>query len=222
MHTHLSRAARGLAAAGLMSLSLASGAADPADRRVEQMREMARQAQQALQASQAEQAKLQGEKAALAGEQAKLAQSLSAAEAKARAGSAREQRLQASVTELSAERDRLKQELAAQAEALATMQQGLDSTATQLGTAQRVAAEQRQTTVAVTALLERSVQSLEKAEAANRELLRLGLQAADAYARETPEGMRSRDNPVGGFAAVRIESRAEELRRDMARQRIAP
>jgi chromosome segregation ATPase len=222
MHTHLSTVARGLVAAGLMSLSLASGAADPADRRVEQMREMARQAQQALQQSQAEQAKLQAEKATLAGEQTRLSQSLSAAEAKARAGSAREQRLQASLTELSAERDRLKQELAAQADALAKAQLGLDSSATQLSAAQRVAAEQRQTTATVTALLERSVQSLEKAEAANRELLRLGLQAADAYARETPEGMRSRDNPVGGFAAVRIEGRAEELRRDMARQRIKP
>ena len=71
-------------------------------------------------------------------------------------------------------------------------------------------------------MLGRSVKALADAEAANQSLLRLGLQAADAYARATPEASRSRDNPLGGFAAVRLEDQAEALRREMAALQLKP
>lgn len=204
-----------------LSFAALSLAAD-ADRRVEQMRDAARRAQQALQQAQAEQGRLQAEKAALAAEQAQLQQGLQTSERRQQAAARQAQALQAQLSSAQDEQARLGAERDALKQALAQAQAGRDEALAQQRLARSQAAAQRETLQAVLALLQRNVQALAQAEAHNRELLRLGQQAANAWAQATPQAMRSRDNPLDGLAAVRLEDQAEALRREMAQHQVLP
>jgi hypothetical protein len=81
---------------------------------------------------------------------------------------------------------------------------------------------QRQVTASVTALLEKSTAALARAEQANRSLHKLALEAVEAYSRRTPEAMRVRDEPFLGLGAVALEEEAENLRKALDAQRVAP
>lgn len=206
------------AALGFSAMCLAADA----DRRVEQMRDAARRAQQALQQAQAEQGRLHAEKAALAAEQVQLQQGLQASERRQQAAARQAQALQAQLATAQAEQARLGTERDALKQALAEAQAGRDDALAQQRLARSQASAQRETLQAVLALLQRNVQALAQAEAHNRELLRLGQQAANAWAQATPQAMRSRDNPLDGLAAVHLEDQAETLRREMAQHQVLP
>ena len=79
--------------------------------------------------------------------------------------------------------------------------------------------EQRRLNAAVVALLERSVAALAGAEAKNRTLHKLGLQAVEAWRIATPEGQHAGDEPFFGIASVRLEDQAETLRQALDAQR---
>ena len=206
----------------IMLLALAAQAtpaADADDKRVTQAREAARRAQAALQQAQQERDTLRQQQAGVTAEKDALAQLLSRAQSDARQGQAKPAPPQQALTQAQAELERLRAELAAErtqrekAEAAAT-----DATAH----GQQALQAQRQVTAAVSALLEKSVQALGRAEEANRNLHGLGLQAVEAYTQRTPEAMRTRSEPFLQIGAVRLEGEAETLRKAMDLQRVAP
>lgn len=194
-------------------------AADADDKRLALAKEAARRAQAALQQAQQERDTLRQQQAGAAAEQDALTQRLTRAQADARQGQAKQAQQQQALTQAQAELERLRAELAAErtqrekAEAAAT-----DATAH----GQQALQAQRQVTAAVSALLEKSVQALGRAEEANRNLHGLGLQAVEAYTQRTPEAMRTRSEPFLQIGAVRLEGEAETLRKAMDLQRVAP
>lgn len=188
------------------------------DKRSAQLREAARRAQQQLQQAQQELTGIKAERDKLAAQEQSNQQALAAEKAQSRGQAAS---LRTSLDRAKAEGERLQGDLKneqAQREALA---RELEEAQTKLQATAQTLEEQRRITQAVTALLERSVKALASAEDANRQLHALGLKAVTAYTQATPEAMRAHDEPFLGLAAVRLDNEAEELRREMANQRVA-
>lgn len=209
-----------LARAGLAgALLLAQGVHAEDDKRSAQLREAARRAQQQLQQAQQELSSIKTERDKLAAQEQSNQQALAAVQAQSRGQVAG---LRASLDRSKADGERLQGDLKnEQAQREATARE-LEATQAKLQVTAQTLDEQRRITQAVTALLERSVKALASAEDANRQLHALGLKAVTAYTQATPEAMRAHDEPFLGLAAVRLDNEAEELRRDMASQRIAP
>lgn len=208
-----------LACVGVVSVALLAGAAHAEDdRRSAQLREAARRAHQQLQQAQQELSSITAERDKLAAQEQSNQQALAAAQTKSRGQVAN---LRASLDRSKAEGERLQADLKnerAQREAAA---RELEATQAKLQATSQTLEEQRRITQAVTALLERSVKALASAENANRQLHALGLKAVTAYTQATPEAMRAHDEPFLGLAAVRLDNEAEELRREMANQKVA-
>jgi chromosome segregation ATPase len=189
------------------------------DKRSAQLREAARRAQQQLQQAQQELNGIKAERDKLAAQEQSNQQALAAEKAQSRGQAAT---LRASLDRAKADGERLQGDLKTEQTQREALAKELEATQTKLQTTSQTLDEQRRITQAVTALLERSVKALASAEEANRQLHALGLKAVTAYTQATPEAMRAHDEPFLGLAAVRLDNEAEELRRDMANQRIAP
>lgn len=203
-------------------LALGAGGVHAADedKRLQAARDTLRRAQQQLQQSQTERSALQRDKASLAEERDKLSQALAASEAKLRSVSARQTQLSGTVASTEAEAVKLRDELAREAGARQELARQLEAQQVRGSAMQQALEDQTRVTAAVTALLQRSVQSLSESEAKNRELHALGLQALQAYLHDTPVAQRAHDEPFLGLGLVSLEGRAEELRRAMAAQQI--
>jgi len=206
------------ALAVLCSVALAH-AADGGDKRLAQAKEVARAAQAALQQAQQERDTLRQQQATDKAEKEQLAQRLSRAEGAARGEQAAKVQQAQALTVAQAELAQLRTELAAEHQRRERAERAAADATAQ---GQQALASQRQVTAAVTALLEKSVASLARAEQANRTLHGLGLQAVDAYTQRTPEAMRARSEPFLALGAVTLEEEAEGLRRALDAQRVAP
>ncbi|MBQ0942885.1 hypothetical protein KAK07_06030 [Ideonella sp. 4Y16] len=198
------------------------GALAQDDKRSAALREAARRAQAAAQAAQQEAAQLRSERDALARadqtRQTELDQRRTAQRTAAGQLAAARQALaqaQAERDRLNADHDRTRGERDEIAQRLQRQQAETERLQSEL-------AEQRRLTQTLSALLQRSTQSLAAAESANRQLQTLGLQAVDAYQHATPEAMRARDEPFLGLAAVRLGNEAELLRREMGALKLVP
>jgi chromosome segregation ATPase len=207
----------------LAALCQVTSAADD-DRRLAAAREALRRTQEALQTAQQTVAKLQNEQAALTQDKARLEAALAAAQGQvtARQREAAALRVQTAQDGSAAqsERERLQAELAQQRAGREAAEHKLDATVQALNASRSELGDQRRTTASVTALLERSVKALGDAEAKNRKLLDLGLQAVEAWRHATPEAFRARDEPFLGLADVRLENQAEVLRAGLDAQRL--
>lgn len=202
----------------LLALAVqAPHAADANDKRVTQAREAARRAQAALQQAQQERDTLRQQQAAASAEKEGLEQRLTRAQADARSGQAKQAQQQQALAQAQAELERLRHELAAER----TQREKAEAAAAEAtAKGQQALLAQRQVTASVSALLEKSVQALSRAEQANRTLHGLGLQAVDAYTQRTPEAMRTRSEPFLQIGAVRLEEEAETLRKAMDLHRV--
>ncbi|HJV71242.1 hypothetical protein [Ideonella sp.] len=203
-------------------LALAAGVAhgaDANDRRVAQAKEAARRAQAALQQVQQERDALRQQQTSTAAEKEALDQRLLHAQADARANQAREKQQAQALAAARAELERVRADLAAE-RGRREKAEGLVAEERLQG--QQALQAQRQLTTSVAALLEKSVQSLARAEQANRQLHALGLQAVDAYTQRTPEAMRTRSEPFLALGAVQLEDEAETLRKALDAHRVAP
>jgi hypothetical protein len=72
----------------------------------------------------------------------------------------------------------------------------------------------------VTQLLQRSTEALADAEAKNRQLHTLAVQAVERYRSKTPAETAMQGDPLFGLTQVRIENVADELRAQMDAQKI--
>ena len=197
--------------------SVAAHAAD--DKRLAQAKEAARKAQAALQQTQQERDTLRQQQAAMAAEKTALDERLSKAQADARASQSRHARQAQALAGAEAELARVRAELA---DERVRREKAEAAAAESIAQAQQALQAQRQVTASVTALLEKSTAALARAEEANRTLHGLGLQAVDAYTQRTPEAMRTRSEPFLALGAVKLEDEAENLRKALDAQRVAP
>jgi chromosome segregation ATPase len=195
-------------------LALNATAAEP-DKRLQQAREAARAAQAAAQTAQQDKATALRERDAVAEERDKLARAAGAAR---RDTAAQQARLQA----LETERLALQQTQAADQAQIKTLTEALQKAQDQVSAGTLALAEQRRSTAAVVALLQRSTAALARTEAANRQLHTLGLQAVEAWATRTPEAMRQRDEPFLQLGLVDLENEAEGLRKQLDALQLVP
>ena len=197
-----------------LALLIAAGAhAD--DKRLDQTREALRRAQAALQSTQAQRDALQQDKAHLEQDRQGADAALAQAQAKAREAGAQRARVDASLAATAVERDTLRGELEALRTEHAALEKRLEETLSQVADAQSRAADQRRTSLALGGLLQRSVQSLADGEKQNLALYQLGQQAMGAYRQCELHGSGSTDGSLPGLFDVKLENRAEQLRRDM-------
>ena len=198
-----------------LALLVAAGCAHADDKRLDQAREALHRAQAALQSTQAQRDALQQEKAHAEQDKQAADAALAAAQAKARDAGAQRARLDASLAATSGERDQLRAEVERLRAERAALQQQLEQVQAASTEAQTRAAEQRRTTLALGALLQRSVQSLADGEKQNLALYRLGEQAMGAYRPCELHGGGSSDGSLPGLASIKLVSVSEQLRRDM-------
>lgn len=205
----------------LLALLCASSAwGQPAeDKRLMQARDMARQATEQAQQAQKDLAVARRERDSLLADKAKLEAELaeerrSSHNARAQLSEERGQR-QGQIGDIQASLEAERSARSQQDAQLAALRE-------QVSNAERALAEQRQLTQTVSSLLEQSVQALERAETSNRELHSLGLQAVQAW-REAAAGSGLGREPFLQLTQVRVNSQAEQLRRQMDhRQLTAP
>jgi len=197
-----------------LALTLNAPAAEP-DKRLQQAREAARAAQAAAQTAQQDKAAALRERDAAAEERDKLARAAGSAR---RESAAQLARLQA----LEAERLTLQQAQLADQSQIKSLTEALQTAQELAGASALALAEQRRSTSAVVALLQRSTAALARTEAANRQLHTLGLQAVEAWATRTPEAMRQRDEPFLQLGLVDLENEAEGLRKQLDALQLVP
>lgn len=205
----------------LLALALAVTAgqtiaqAKPEDRERIQLRRM----QAALQESQAHLAALQAEKAGWQRDKETHTAELQRSQAGARGLQAQQEQAQRQLEQLRQQLAQAgttaQQTQAAAGEREAALQQ-------QLLRQQREVAELRQGNAALAGLLERKTQALVAAEARNRELHGLGMEAVDRWLAKTPGELNLQREPLLGWGAVRAEDRAEALRARIDAQRQPP
>jgi chromosome segregation ATPase len=203
-----------------LTLALSTGlgmAADGSDKKLAQAREAARKAQAALQQAQQERDTLRQQQAAMTAEKQALDQRLSKAQADARAGQGRQAQQSLALAAAEAELTRVR---AALADERVRREKAEAAAAESLAQSEQALQAQRQVTASVSALLEKSVAALARAEAANRALHGLGVQAVDAYTQRTPEAMRTRSEPFLALGAVTLEDEAQKLRQALDAQRV--
>jgi chromosome segregation ATPase len=179
------------------------------DAKVSREREALRRSQAALRQAQEQQAVLTKEKADLAAEKGKRDEELK--RTGAQLGSVRGEvaRLQARVAQLAAEVEQLKADSARDKEAAA---KAADTAAERIVRTERLLSERTQTVTSLTALLERSTTALAASEEANRKMYAFGREMIEQYRRATSAEEFLASEPVIGFAAVRRENVAEDLR----------
>ena len=194
---------------------LLAGTAHADDKRLDQTREALRRAQAALQSTQAQRDALQQEKTRIEQDKQAGDAALAQAQSKAREAGAQRAHLDASLAATSAERDTLRTELETLRAEHAALGKRLEDTLAQVAEAQSRAADQRRTSLALGGLLQRSVQSLADGEKQNLALYQLGQQAMGAYRQCELHGSGSTDGSLPGLFEVKLENRAEQLRRDM-------
>jgi len=169
-------------------------------------REALRRAQNALRAATDQQSQLQADKAALTQDKDKLAEQLKAEQGRGQAASAKlrgaEQRAEALQAELDAANKARQQHEAA-------AQQREQELTLQLQTARTL-----------TTLLERSTTELAGAEDKNRQLYAIGQQLVQRYLGRKPDEIPGIADPVLGLTAIKLENYAEEMRAQLAAQRV--
>ena len=180
-------------------------------------REALRRAQNALRAATDQQSQLQADKAALTQDKDKLAEQLKAEQGRGQAASAKlrgaEQRAEALQAELDAANKARQQHEAA-------AQQREQELTLQLQAARREGAEHLQTARTLTTLLERSTTELAGAEDKNRQLYAIGQQLVQRYLGRKPDEIPGIADPVLGLTAIKLENYAEEMRAQLAAQRV--
>jgi chromosome segregation ATPase len=216
LRIHRSRRGVACVVATCLAIVLAPAHADD-DKRLALTRDALHRAQQALQTVQAERDALQQKNVTLEQEKAARDRELAQATARARDAGAQRARTDAALSSAQGERDRLKTTLDGAQADRTTLQQQLAETQARLAQAQAQAADQRRTTLAIGALLQRSVQSLDAAEKQNHALADQGRVALDSWRTCETSGSGHVQATLGepGFAGVWAESRAEVLRREM-------
>ncbi|HEX5682699.1 MAG TPA: hypothetical protein VFY73_01580 [Ideonella sp.] len=202
-----------------LAWSTVAHTADAGDKRLAQAKEAARRAQAALQQAQQERDTLRQQQAAAVAEKDALDERLSKAQADARSSHRRHTEQTQALASAQAELVRVRAELA---DERALREKAEAAAADTVSQAQQALQAQRQVTASVSALLEKSVAALARAEEANRALHGLGRQAVDAYTQRTPEAMRTRSEPFLALGAVALEDEAEKLRQALDAQRVAP
>lgn len=187
------------------------------DARVSREREALRRAQAALKSAQEQQAALSKEKAELVDEKARGAEALRRADAQLGSARAEAARQQARGSQLFAQFESLRAEVALAKESAA---KNADDAARRLSAAERVIAERTQTAASLATLLERSTNALAAAEEANKRMYEFGRNMIEQYRQSTPPDVFAGSDSVLGFAAVRRENRAEELRSQLEATRL--
>lgn len=203
----------------LLMLMAVSAFAQQATPEANRERVQLRRAQAALQAAQAQVDGLTAEKAALAKEKTAQAEDVLRQRAALRNQQQQREQAQSQIVQL-------RQDIAVasahhqQAEAEAVERETLLQQ--QMATHRRELAELRQSNTNLVSLLERKTIALSAAEAKNRELHRLGLQAVELWRNKTPFEADLASGSVFGVARVREEDAAEALRIGIDGQRLPP
>ena len=187
------------------------------DARVSREREALRRSQAALKQAQEQQAALTREKSELVDEKAKREEALRRADLQLGGARSEAARQQARAVELAAQVESLRAEAALAKESAG---HSADEAAGRLSAAERLVAERTQTATSLAVLLERSTKALAAAEEANRRMYDFGRDMIEQYRRATPPDMFAASDSVLGFAAVRRENRAEELRSQLEATRL--
>lgn len=177
--------------------------------KVSREREALRRSQAALRQAQEQQAALTKEKSDLVAEKGKRDEELKRAGSQLGSVRGEVSRLQTRMALLVAEAEQLRTESARVKEAATKAD---DAAADRILRTERLLAERTQTVASLTALLERSTTALAAAEEANRKLYAFGRDMIEQYRRATPAEEFLASEAVVGFASVRRENIAEELR----------
>ena len=200
-------------------LALAHASAWPQDATASREREALRRTQQALRTAQEQQAGMQKDNAALAAEKARLDAELRNASSQTASALGQARSSRAELAKAKAELQRAQGELAAlraaaeqEREAATQHAQVQQRQLRELHDLQQTLAERTRTVARIGELLGRSTQALSDAEKKNRELHALGLKLIEAYRHKGVSDALAGRDPVFGFADVRDENMAEELR----------
>ncbi len=206
-------AQRSILAALLCAVALAAAPAavlaQAQDAKVSREREALRRSQAALRQAQEQQTALARDKAALEAEKKDRDDALQRAGAQLAGVRGEAGRLQQRIAELGLELEQLRAASTREREAAARNGEAL---ATRLAALDRLLAERTQAVAAIRELLVRSTTALAAAEEANRKMYGFGREMIEAYRQATPAEQFLQSEPVVGFAAVRRENAAEELR----------
>ncbi len=191
------------------------------DRRLALTRDALRQAQQALQAAENQRATLDREKQALVAERDALKATL---DKRNTADSVELARQGQELQSLRAQSTTLRDEAVTQAKAAEQLNTERQDLRTRLAQAEIAARERQQLNERLAALLAQSTQALAAAEAQNDQLVAAGEQIIEAYRGKTAGESNAQFEPLFGLARVRVEARAEALRRqlDDSRRAVAP
>lgn len=193
----------------LLSLLAGTAQAQGSNKAEDRERAQLRRAQAALQAAQGQLQALEAEKAQWQRERETQAQQLQRSQ-----GATQQQRAQ--LSGLQQQLEQVRRELAEAGERLSREQsEGRErelALQQQLGLRQRELAELRQGNAALAALLEGKTQALTQAEARNKALHGLGMEAVDRWLAKSPAELNLQREPLLGFGAVRAQDGAEALR----------
>lgn len=193
----------------LLSLLAGTAQAQGSNKAEDRERAQLRRAQAALQAAQGQLQALEAEKAQWQRERETQSQQLQRSQGAAQQQRAQlgglQQQLEQVRRELAEAGERLSREQSAGRERELALQQ-------QLGLRQRELAELRQSNAALAALLEGKTQALTQAEARNKALHGLGMEAVDRWLAKSPAELNLQREPLLGFGAVRAQDGAETLR----------
>lgn len=202
----------------LLCLSLGAAHAAEGEGKAGREREQLRRVQAALQAEQSKRQGLEAEKAALLSDKEQQVQ-----QTKAQAQSATralQQQRDKALAEAAALRRELDEVQAKQKEAALAQEQTALQLNQQLAQTRRDNAELRQGNQSLTALLARNSQALTQAQASNRELHALALQALDRWVNKTVAEATLQQEPLLGLARVQMLDTAETMRARIDAQRL--
>ncbi len=200
-----------------VALVVASPAQAQQDAKVSREREALRRSQAALHQAQEQQAALAKDKSDLVAQKAMRDEELK--QASTQLGSARGEagRLKARLTHVEAELDALKASAATDRD---TAAKNAATSAVRIERTDKLLAERTRTVATLVDLLERSTKALAAAEEANRKMYSFGRDMIEQYRQATPADPFLASESVLGFAAVRRENRAEELRTQLDANRV--